>query len=153
MVFKETFLVIVLFAAIGDLAFAPSCPHGAFVAKHMCSGIGVSGAQRCAAESRKARLQNGWWVPNTNDIFMAPPGFPMEYRLDNYRCIFKRKVENYVCVYQEDSPASEEYQKWKCNSRGVVIAEHDVYSGHFGDDRYIHIKDRDEDCINRAPGE
>lgn len=128
----------------------PPCPHPLFVAKHICTKAGVSGAITCAKAAENVRKAEKGAPTKVNHIFMLPNGrSSMTYNYVKGQCVFNTKVEAYKCTKLKGKNGS-----WNCTTLGMKTASHRADNGHLNlsSVNYYNGRDYDDDdsweCIH-----
>lgn len=103
---------------------ACSCPHPAFIAKHVLTrNLNVANHTFSADEREDIRERIRTTQTNLQSLFYAPD---MVYRRHGHRCIFTRPATKWNCRIDNT-----EFIGWKCIKQGEKLAQHSVNTGHY----------------------
>lgn len=99
-----------------------SCPHHAFVKKHIAP-VGDS-PTAFAETSERTRTQFGWQQTTFNSIFMDAANMTyLRDKTDKTKCEFTRAAVKYDC--------RKTFNEWICDDKGMEVARHKTTSGHY----------------------
>lgn len=99
-----------------------SCPHTAFIAKHVVPD-GKSPVT-FAEEAEQKRINHGWEETTFMTVFTNAAGMTYSRdQRDKTQCEFERAVPKYECKKQGSA--------WICEPRGMSIARHKTTTGHY----------------------
>lgn len=97
-----------------------TCPHRAFVSKHVAP-VGKS-AVEFAQEAEHKRKKHHWQETNFMTVFSGDVTFSRD-QSDKTRCGFERAVQKHECKKRGSG--------WTCELRGSEIARHRTNTGHY----------------------
>lgn len=111
-----------------------SCPHSAFVSKHILTRNLNTASHAAYSADERTDIRNRIRTSPTGiqSLFYAPG---MTYTQVGDYCIFNRAATKWNCQLDRS-----EFAGWACRNHGLIIAKHSVNNGHYdpNNDEIVH---------------